>query len=124
MKKLNIVWLTVSALALIGCGGGGSPFSHVPGTPGSTSTSHNNSSDPWKTQNAVYTLHGGDHPTCNKPYRMSGIESNSDYMTCTWLCGEYEGARPVTVVLTFEKTGGIWELTDDSVSTASDYCHN
>ena len=114
MKKLNLAIATVATLALIGCGGGG----------GGSSSSNGTSSDAWKTQKVSYTLNGSNHPTCNKPYHMSGIESNSERMSCMWLCGEYEGARPVTVSLRFEKVGGVWELENDSVSTANERCHD
>ena len=118
MKKLNLTMATMAAVTLIGCGGGGSSSSS-----GGTS-SDGTASDAQETQKVSYTLNGSNHPICNKPYSMSGIESNSERMSCLWLCGEYEGARPVAVSLRFEKVGGVWELADDSVSTASELCHN
>ena len=114
MKRLNILLATVGMALLLGCGGGGSG--------GSSSAQGPN--DEYKIQKVEYTLNGASHPTCHNASHKSGIESNSEYMTCQWFCGEYEGASPVHVLLSFEKIGGIWEFEDDSVMTTTLPCHN
>ena len=115
MKKLNILLAAVGMTLLVGCGGGGSGGSSSAQTP----------NDWTKIQKVEYTLNGADHPTCHNAFSKTGIGSRSTSMTCTWLCGEYEGARPVSVLLSFEKVGGIWEFEDDVVTTSElNRCHN
>jgi len=119
MKKLHIALATAVTLALSGCGGGGGSSSGGGGT-----KSDGTASDPYKIQKVEYTLNGSELPSCNKPYIMTGIGSNSKNMACAWICGEYEGASPVQVYLYFDKVGGIWEFDFDYVSTALPQCHN
>lgn len=115
MKKSILAIL--STLTLVGCGGGSSSSS-------SSNEDNGTPSDPFKTVKVEYTLNGSDQPTCHNAYQRSGIESNSVYMRCTWICAEYEGASPVTVGLSFEKIGGIWEFEEDTVITGPSNCHN
>ena len=109
MKKLNILLVAVGMALLVGCGG---------------SSSAQTPNDEFTIQKVEYTLNGASHPTCHNASSKAGIGSRSTIMSCTWFCGEYEGAKPVTVVLDFEKVGGIWELEDDLVMTPLYPCHN
>ena len=108
----------VATLMFIGCGGGG-------GSSSSDNEANSNSTalDPLKIVKVSYTINGAERPKCNQPFVVTGLESSSKYITCNWLCGEYEGARPVDVTLRFQLSGGIWQLESDSVSTAVS-CHD
>ncbi len=115
MKKLNLTVATMATIVLVGCGGGG----------GSSS----GASDAFKIENVEYTI-TDNKIICNKPYSqtISKAQRSDDYGVafCTWLCGSYEGANPVSVSLTFVQDGkdAPWTFDSDSVSTASDQCHN
>ena len=117
MKKLTLTLATLSTLALIGCGG--STSSSNSGT-----NSDGTAKDPQKIEKVEYTLNGSEQPICHNASHKSGISSSSTSMSCQWICGEYEGASPVHVLLSFEKIGGIWEFDDDYVSTSPvGFCH-
>ncbi len=118
MKKLNLTLATMAAVTLIGCGGGGGSSSSNGGT-----NSDGTAEDGLKIVKVTYTINGSDRPICNKPFLITGLESSSEQIACHWLCGEYEGARPVDVTLRFRTNGGIWQFESDSVSTAVS-CHD
>ena len=130
MTKKTLLKLTMSSmmvLTLIGCGGGG-------GSTGNNNSSNNpvgnGNNDPYKIVPVSYTLNGSEAPSCPGAYDVSVSKAQTDNgygMTqCTWLCGEYEGAKPVVVVLSFEQDGkdAPWTFDRDLVSTAPAQCHN
>jgi len=112
MKKLNFVLLVAVSAIVAGCGG-------------SSATS----SDEFKIEKVEYSIENN-QITCNKPssQTISKAQRNDDYGVafCTWLCGSYEGASPVTVRLTFVQDGkdAPWTFDSDTISTASEMCHN
>ena len=130
MKNKTLLKLTISsiaALTLIGCGGGG-------GSTGNSNSSNNpagnGNKDPYKIVPVSYTLNGSEAPSCPGAYHVSVFKAQKadGYGTasCVWLCGEYEGAKPVTVVLSFEQDGkdAPWTFERDGVQTAPEQCHN
>ena len=114
MKKFMLTLAILSTLALIGCGGGG----------GGTS------SDQFKTQKVSYSLNGSTPPTCPNATRISTVKAQKEndigIHDCLWICGDYEGASPLTVGLSFQQHGknAAWEFADDVVTTAPQQCHN
>ena len=120
MKKLGLISFAVSALLLTACGGGGSGSSSNKGQ-----NSNTLASDPSKIYNVEYTLNGSNHPTCHNAAHITGLQSSSTDMTCQWICGSYEGASPIHVLLSFKKIGDAWEFDRDLVMTSpANYCHN
>ena len=105
----------MTAVTLIGCGGGGS----------------GSSSDSYKIQTVEYTLNGSNLPSCPNASHITTLKAKNDddigIQHCTWFCGLYEGASsPMTVGLSFQQYGkdGVWEFDQEVVSTASGLCHN
>jgi len=113
MNKLYINLLTVSAVAIMGCGGGSSSSS---------------SDDGFKIHKVAYTLNGTKPPTCPNA-RVTLVKAQKDddigIQDCIWLCGDYEGSIQ-TVLLSFQQNGknGIWEFDNELVSTKPTQCHN
>ncbi len=109
----SIVLAAVS-VAFIGCGGGSS----------------SGKKDPYKIVKVGYKLNGSAAPSCptafqttvSKAQKANGI----GYATCTWICGEYEGGKPLSVVLSFTQDGKDlpWKFEGDTVQTAPSKCHN
>lgn len=85
------------------------------------------SSDPNKIQKVVYNF-DNDKVNCLGIANPADIVEFQTLTTCTWQCGEYEGARPVTVLLTFRRTNnvldGAWQLETDLVLNAPGSCHD
>jgi len=122
MKKITLSIVALSTLVLIGCGGGG-------GSSASTSGSSAAATDPYKIQEVSYKIENN-QIICNKPYHqsISKAQRADDYGTssCIWICGSYEGAKPVSVSLSFIQNGkdAPWMFDGDGVSTAPAQCHN
>lgn len=85
------------------------------------------SSDPNKIQKVAYNF-DNDKVNCLGIVNPADIVEFQTLTTCTWHCGEYEGARPVTVLLTFRRTNnaldGAWQLETDLVLNAPGSCHD
>jgi len=119
MKKFNLTLVAMTAVTLIGCGGGGSG-----------SSSNGAASDQFKIQTVEYTLNGTNPPSCPNASRVTTSKAKNDgdigSQSCTWFCGSYEGASPITVGLSFIQYGkdGVWEFDQDIVTTAPGQCHN
>ena len=113
--------IIVSPLLIIGCGGSTSTKS--------ATNSDGSAKDPYKIVKATYSLNGSNLPTCNKPGYIftskAQKETDKGGFDCTWLCAEYEGAKPISVTLSFDQNGknGVWEFEDEFLSTAPAECH-
>lgn len=118
MKKTSLSVITLAAFALIGCGGGG-------GSSSGTSAA----SDAFKTEKVEYRIENN-QIICNKPssQTISKAQQSHDIgvASCTWICGSYEGANPITVKLTFIQDGkdAPWTFDGDTLITAPAQCHN
>lgn len=79
--------------------------------------------DVFVTTNVGYTLKSSSLPVCynTEDVYLDYSNDNKTY-TCKWICGIYQGDGPISVVLTFKKTG-TWELDNEELSTTSSRCH-
>jgi len=129
------ITLALGATLFTGCGGSGSTGA------GSLAAEVNGAED---TLNDAIANQGGIPDTAkiqkveynfnNDKVNCIGIADPADIVefqtltTCTWHCGDYEGARPVTVLLTFRRTNnalnGAWQLETDLVLNAPGTCHD
>jgi len=123
MKKVTV--LAISALVLIGCGGGGA--SGGDNTPTGAGTIGNDGK--MSTVDVKYTLNGSERPTCHNADDIGNIApDNNDFVLCTWSCGRYgghtsRGSDTIHVWLWFRKSErtdqGIWELSDEDLSESN-----
>ena len=131
---LTTITIALTAALLTGCGGGSlaGEVSNVEDTlndakdEGSPYGGIDNgvAQDKSKIEMATYAFEN-DRVLCNKPGARVDQQKR---VTCTWYCGDYEGARPVTVMLSFKRTNyeinGAWQLESDLVLTAAGGCHD
>jgi len=128
MKRNTLLKLTISSMAtfaLIGCGGGGSNGNH-----GNSNNPTGGNKDPYKIVPVSYKLNGNNPPSCPEASQITILKAQKTndigIARCIWLCGAYEGAKPVTVALAFQQNGkdSEWVFDSDVVQTAPDQCHN
>jgi len=126
LQKLTIT--SIAAFTLIGCGGGGG--GSTGNNNGSNNPVGNGNNDPYKIVPVSYSLNGSEAPSCPDAYRVTIVKAQKaddiGVASCFWLCGQYEGARPVSVQLTFQQNGkgSSWQFDSDVIITAPDQCHN
>ena len=142
MKKMKTTILkttivvTVAAIFLTGCGGGSSvggtsslsnELSNAEQTLQDAKDQGAYTQDPSKIQKVEYNFNN-DKVNCIGISDPADIVEFQTLTTCTWHCGDYEGARPVTVLLTFRRTNnalnGAWQLETDLVLNAPGACHD
>jgi len=117
IKYITIIF----PLLIIGCGENTSTKS--------AANPNGSAKDPYKIVKATYSLNGSSLPTCNKPgyvfISKAQKETDTGSFNCIWLCAEYEGAKPISVTLSFYQNGknNVWEFEDEFLSTAPTKCH-
>ena len=122
MNKILLTVVSASLFTLVGCGTSTSSKSSKL-NPDGTAT------DSFKIEKVGYTLDGSKLPKCTKPAKMTTTKTTNSEVgihQCVWFCGEYEGARPVSVTLSFLQLGKNenWKFDGETVTTAPDQCHN
>ncbi|MCF6245288.1 MAG: hypothetical protein L3J43_09660 [Sulfurovum sp.] len=115
MIKTTIA-LTTTLLILNGCGGGGTntPLGQVEG----------DLYKDFRIQKVEYELNGKNTPICKNVGQQTGLEKSALRSTCTWICGDYQGASPIAVLLAFERedANSVWQFEREHLSTASSAC--
>ena len=125
---LKLAISSIAIFALIGCGGSGDGSTN--NNNGSNNAPTNANDDPYKTVPVTYKLNGNNTPLCPGAYDVTVLKAQTadDFgvTQCLWLCGEYEGAKPITVQLQFIQDGkdAVWTFDEDVVETAPRQCHN
>ena len=113
-----IVPISIGLMILNGCGGGS----------GTTNTPlgqyEGDLYRDFRIQKVEYTLNGKNTPICKNVYSQSGLEKSALRSSCTWICGDYQGASPIAVVLKFERedANSVWAFDSEFLSTASSTC--
>ncbi len=123
--------LTLATALFTGCGSSGSLSGAVNNVEDTLTNEvgqgSNSTGDAGKIQKVAYSFNN-DKVNCLGIANPADIVAFQTLTTCTWHCGEYEGAKPVTVLLTFRRTNndihGAWQLETDLVLNAPGYCHD
>jgi len=127
MKTTILTTITIALTAAFLTGCGGSSLSGEVSNVEDTLTDATANSDTSKIQKVSYTFNN-DKVNCIGIANPADIVAFQTLTTCTWHCGDYEGARPVTVLLTFRRAnneiGGAWQLETDLVLNALGSCHD